>query len=52
MVVDNSTFSDNGKAGLKVCHNGMLILRNSRMSNNRLDGLLIGLIAAKCDAFD
>ena len=52
MVVDNCTFARNVKAGLEVRENGKLIVRNSRMYYNGLDGLLIGPRAEKCDVFD
>ncbi len=52
MVVDNCTFSSNMKAGLEVRENGILTVRNSRMYNNSLDGLLIGPKAAECNTYD
>ena len=52
MVVDNCTFAGNMKASLEVRENGILTVRNSRMYNNGVDGLLIGPKAAKCNIFD
>ena len=51
MMVDCCTFARNLKAGLEVREDGKLIVRNSRMYNNGMDGLTIGPRAAKCDAF-
>ena len=51
MVVDNCLFARNVKAGLEVRENGKLIVKNSRMFNNSLDGLLIGPGTAKCETF-
>ena len=52
MVVTTCTFAGNVSAGLEVRENGILTVRNSRMYNNRYDGLLIGPEAAECNTFD
>ena len=48
MVVVDCSFCDNGGAGLQVCEGGTLIVKSSRMYNNRLRGLEIGQEASKC----
>ncbi|XP_028414384.1 uncharacterized protein LOC114537535 [Dendronephthya gigantea] len=51
-VVDSCTFSDNMGAGIVVENHGILIVRNSRIYNNKLVGLVIGPKAAKCETFN
>ena len=48
MVVVDCSFCDNRDAGLGVQKGGTLIVKSSRMYNNTVYGLAIGLKASKC----
>ncbi len=48
MVVVDCSFCDIGGTGLQVCKGGTLIVKSSRMYNNRMHGLEIGREESKC----
>ena len=48
MVVVDCSFCNNGKVGLVVSDGGALIVKSSRMYNNRMHGCQIGPEASKC----
>jgi hypothetical protein len=51
MVVVDCSFCNNGEIGL-ACNGGSLIVKNSRMYNNRVHGCQIGPKASKCAVFN